>query len=50
MILKPLITEFAELFYTIEPASPEECKKVEKRVKDYHKDPSSFIPLSKLKA
>ena len=48
-ILKPLLSEFAKPTYTIEPASPSECKRVEKRMKDYYKDPSSFVPLSKIK-
>ena len=48
-ILKPLITELAEPLYTIEPANQAERIKVEKRVKDYYKDSSSFVPLSELK-
>jgi len=35
--------------YTIEPASPEECNMVEKRVREYHKNPSSFVPLKSIK-
>ena len=33
----------------IEPASPEEIVMAEERMKDYEKDPSSFVPLSKIK-
>jgi len=47
--LKPLLTLLVEPPYTIEPASPEECVKVEKRVRDYYKDPESFVPLSSIK-
>jgi len=47
--LKPLLTLLVEPLYTIEPASPEECAKVEKRVREYHKNPQSFVPLSKIK-
>ena len=43
--LKPLLSVLAEPLYSIEPANPEEIKKVEKRVKEYYKDPSSFVPL-----
>ena len=42
--LKPLLSVMAEPLYTIEPASPEECKKAEKRIREYYKDPSSFVP------
>jgi hypothetical protein len=38
-VLKPL--------YIIEPASPAECKKIEKRVKEYHENPASFVPWRK---
>ena len=43
--LKPLLSVLAEPPYIIEPASPTEIKKVEKRVQEYYKDPSSFVPL-----
>ena len=36
-----------EPLYTIEPARPEETKKAEKRIREYHKDPSSFVPFKK---
>jgi len=47
VILKPLITEFAKPLYTIEPASPAERKEAEKRLKEYEKDPSCFVPYKK---
>lgn len=37
----------AEPLYTIEPATPEETKRAERRIREYHKDPSSFIPRAK---
>jgi hypothetical protein len=50
--LKPLLSvlaEPAEPLYTIEPVSPTECKKIEKRVKEYHENPASFVPWKKRK-
>jgi hypothetical protein len=47
--LKPLLSVLAEPLYTIEPASPEECAMVEERVKEYHENPSSFVPLESIK-
>jgi hypothetical protein len=50
--LKPLLSvlaEPAEPLYTIEPASPAECKKIEKHVKEYHENPASFVPWKKRK-
>ena len=47
--LKPLLKILVEPPYTIEPASPAECKKVEKRVREYYKNPESFVPLSSIK-
>ena len=47
--IKPLLSVLAEPLYTIEPATPEEAKKAERRIRDYYKDPSSFIPLSNIK-
>jgi hypothetical protein len=49
VIIKPLLSALAEPLYTIEPASPEEAKKAEKRFKEYEKDPSSFVPWEKRK-
>jgi len=43
--LKPLLLVLAQPPYTIEPASPSERKKIEKRVKEYRENPSSFVPL-----
>lgn len=43
-VLKPLLSAMAEPLYIIEPASPEEAKKIDRRMKEYHKDPSCFIP------
>ena len=49
--IKPLLAFLAEDYWkpVIEPASPEEIAMVDERMKDYEKDPSSFIPLSKIK-
>jgi hypothetical protein len=47
--LKPLLSLLVEPPYTIEPASPSERAKVEKRVRDYHKNPQSFVPLKSLR-
>jgi len=47
--LAPLLSILAEPLYTIEPASPEECARVEERVKEYHEDPSSFVPLESVR-
>jgi hypothetical protein len=47
--LKPLLSVLAEPLYTIEPASPEECAMVEERVREYHENPSSFVPLESIK-
>jgi hypothetical protein len=43
--LKPLLLVLAQPAYTIEPASPSERKRVEKRVKEYRENPASFVPL-----
>jgi hypothetical protein len=47
--LKPLLTLLVEPPYTIEPASPAERAKVEKRVREFHKNPQSFVPLKDLR-
>jgi len=31
--------------YTIEPASPSERKRIQKRVKEFHENPASFVPF-----
>ena len=48
LALKPLLSLLVEPPYTIEPASPAECARVEKRVHEYHKNPQSFVPLSSI--
>ena len=45
IVLKPLLSEFAKPNYTIEPASPAECRKIDRRVKEYHENPASFVAL-----
>jgi len=49
--LKPLLTHLADDYCkpVIEPASPEEAAMIEERMKDYERDPSSFVPLSSIK-
>ena len=45
--LKPLLLVLAQPPYTIEPASASERKRVEKRVKEFYADPTSFVPRKK---
>ncbi|MCL1994266.1 MAG: hypothetical protein FWG66_15080 [Spirochaetes bacterium] len=47
--LKPLLTHLADDYWkpVIEPASPEESAMIDKRVREYEKDPSSFVPRRK---
>jgi hypothetical protein len=47
VVIGPLLSVLAEPLYTIEPASPEEARKAEKRIREYHKDTSSFVPFKK---
>jgi hypothetical protein len=47
IVIKPLLSVLAETLYTIEPATPEESKRAEKHIREYHRDPSSFVPLKK---
>jgi len=49
--VKPLLSYIADDYWkpVIEPASPEEIAMVDKRMKDYEKDPSSFISLKDIK-
>ncbi|GAB6391700.1 MAG: hypothetical protein MdMp014T_1073 [Treponematales bacterium] len=51
--LRPLLAGLAEeADYwrpVIEPASPEEAAMIEERMKDYHADPESFVPLEAIK-
>jgi len=46
-VIKPLLSALSEPLYTIEPATPEESRKAEKRIREYHRDPSSFVPFKK---
>jgi hypothetical protein len=47
--IKPLLTYLADDYWkpVIEPASPEEVAMIEERIKDYEKDPSSFVPFKR---
>ena len=49
--LKPLLSHLADDYWkpVIEPASPEEIAMCDERMKDYERDPSSFIPLKNIK-
>jgi hypothetical protein len=47
VVIKPLLSALAEPLYTIEPATPEESKRAERRILEYRRDPSSFIPREK---
>ena len=47
VIIKPLLAALAEPLYTVEPATPEETRKAEKRIKEYHKASSAFVPFKK---
>ena len=49
--MMPLVTCITEEYWkpVIEPASPEETAMCNERMKDYEKDPSSFIPLENIK-
>ena len=42
--LKPLLPVLAEPLYIIEPATKAETMKAEKRIKEYHENPESFVP------
>jgi isoleucyl-tRNA synthetase len=50
--MMPLVTCIAEEYWkpVIEPASPEEIAMIDKRMKDYDADPSSFVSLKARKA
>ena len=47
--LKPLLSFIADDYWkpVIEPASPKEAAMIDKRVREYDKDPSSFVPRRK---
>ena len=49
-VVKPLLTYIADDYWkpVIEPASKEEIAKANKRMKDYEKNPSSFISLKNI--
>jgi hypothetical protein len=47
--LKPLLRELAEPDFVIEPASPSERKRAEKRLKEYRENPDSFVSLEEYK-
>ena len=49
--LRPLLADLAEGCWepVIEPASPEELAMIEKGMKEYEKNPESFITLSEYK-
>jgi hypothetical protein len=49
--VKPLLSYIVDDYWepVIEPASPEEIAMADKRMKDYEKDPSSFISLKDIK-
>jgi hypothetical protein len=46
----PLVTCFADEYWkpVIEPATPEEKDMIDRRMEDYEKDPSSFMPLESI--
>jgi hypothetical protein len=44
--LKSLLSVLAEPLYTIEPATPEESARAERRVREYRKNPASFVPFN----
>jgi hypothetical protein len=44
--LKPLLSVLAEPLYTIEPATPEESARAERRIREYHRNPASFVPFN----
>jgi hypothetical protein len=48
--MMPLVTCIAKEYWkpVIEPASPEEIAMIDGRMKEYEKDPSSFIPLEEI--
>ena len=48
VVLKPLLSELAKPNYTIEPASPSECKTAEKHFREYYENPASFVPLESI--
>jgi hypothetical protein len=49
--IKPLLSYIVDDYWkpVIEPASPEEIAMADKRMKDYEKEPASFISLKDIK-
>jgi len=49
LVVKPLLTYLADDYWkpVTEPASPKERAMINKRLKEYEEDPSSFVPLKK---
>ncbi|MCL2558256.1 MAG: hypothetical protein FWE09_07230 [Treponema sp.] len=47
VIIKPLLSALAEPLYTVEPATPEESRRAERRIREYRKNPDSFVPFNK---
>ena len=49
IVLKPLLAHMAADYWkpVIEPASKKEAAMIDKRVKEYKKDPSSFVPFKR---
>ena len=47
--LKPLLKHLADDYWkpVIEPASPEEAAMIDERVREYERNPSSFVPRRK---
>jgi len=47
--IKPLLSHLADDYWkpVIEPSSPEEIAMCDERMKDYEKDPSSFVPFKR---
>jgi len=44
-VIMPLLSVLSEPLYTVEPASPEETKRAEKRIREFHRNPASFVPF-----
>ena len=47
--MMPLVTCIADEYWkpVIEPASPEETAMCDERMKDYERDPTSFVPFKR---
>jgi len=42
-IIKPLLSALSEPLYTVEQATPEESRRAERRIREYRKNPDSFV-------